>query len=462
MAVEQGLEQAIRDFSGSKRICIRLGAEGFTTVFSLMHATPEQLEGIVGRSGLANVDRSLSSFFEELKITPSLRLMRSVIAEEVNPLPASREADLDQAVNDALNSLSERERGVIKRRFGFVGWRIRTLDEVADVYKVTKARVCQIEAKVLRKLSFPFGLHRMQRFLALPANSFAYKIAGLDIVRADLETLEDILLQELGLEEIFPVWPNVARLAEADADDVSAAFSASQLEQLGVSLRDVYEKAKNGKYQKKAEPTSEDEKDQMPVYENRLLPDLDIPPEVIKLIGDKPLWEIKIPIRVYHAIKRRGIVTIGDVLAKTADELLKMRQFGNKGLNDLTYALGIYIRELMTQGLEPFSKERYLLEGINSLPEVSAGRFQPIARDRFSVKEYGAYLTFVRRILYLPDGESISFVTVAVAGELSAKNQAIQYLTKLLGIPTDRTRPKPEDSNNPDYLTFINPNLKST
>ncbi|MBG0819057.1 sigma-70 family RNA polymerase sigma factor [Planomonospora sp. ID82291] len=54
-----------------------------------------------------------------------------------------------------LDTLSERERGVIEMRFGISSGIAMTLDEIGRVYGVTRERIRQIETKVLSKLRHP-------------------------------------------------------------------------------------------------------------------------------------------------------------------------------------------------------------------------------------------------------------------------------------------------------------------
>ena len=54
-----------------------------------------------------------------------------------------------------LGSLSEREQRVLELRFGLVGDRPRTLEEVGQEFQVTRERIRQIEAKALSKLRHP-------------------------------------------------------------------------------------------------------------------------------------------------------------------------------------------------------------------------------------------------------------------------------------------------------------------
>ena len=55
-------------------------------------------------------------------------------------------------LNKALDTLPERERDVLKVRYGIGSDRAHTLEEVGREFKVTRERIRQIEAKALRKL----------------------------------------------------------------------------------------------------------------------------------------------------------------------------------------------------------------------------------------------------------------------------------------------------------------------
>ena len=65
----------------------------------------------------------------------------------------------------ALDSLTDRERQVVKLRFGLEDGRARTLEEVGKEFNVTRERIRQIEAKALRKLRHPSRSKRLKDFL---------------------------------------------------------------------------------------------------------------------------------------------------------------------------------------------------------------------------------------------------------------------------------------------------------
>ena len=77
-----------------------------------------------------------------------------LIADEQAESPYERAAEIlaNQALRDALENLSYRERRVLELRYGLGGQRPRTLDEVGQTFNVTRERIRQIENHALKKL----------------------------------------------------------------------------------------------------------------------------------------------------------------------------------------------------------------------------------------------------------------------------------------------------------------------
>ncbi|MCA9842835.1 MAG: sigma-70 family RNA polymerase sigma factor, partial [Cyanobacteria bacterium HKST-UBA03] len=72
---------------------------------------------------------------------------------------------LREDLTDVLSSLSPRERDVLRLRFGLDDGRQRTLEEVGQLFGVTRERIRQIEAKALRKLRHPNRSRRLKEYI---------------------------------------------------------------------------------------------------------------------------------------------------------------------------------------------------------------------------------------------------------------------------------------------------------
>ena len=72
---------------------------------------------------------------------------------------------LKEKMASVLRKLSPREERIIRMRFGFEDGTPRTLEEVGQVFAVTRERIRQIEAKALRKLRHPLRSGHVRTFL---------------------------------------------------------------------------------------------------------------------------------------------------------------------------------------------------------------------------------------------------------------------------------------------------------
>lgn len=81
------------------------------------------------------------------------------------PQDAASHTLLKEQLSDVLSTLTPREERVLRLRFGLEDGRARTLEEVGDVFNVTRERIRQIEAKALRKLRHPSRSKKLKDFL---------------------------------------------------------------------------------------------------------------------------------------------------------------------------------------------------------------------------------------------------------------------------------------------------------
>ena len=87
-------------------------------------------------------------------------------SDEKSPENIVIENNLSNEVNKLLNILSERERDIIKARFGLGGEEKETLETIGAKYEVTRERIRQIEAKALVKLRTSKRVDRLQGYVS--------------------------------------------------------------------------------------------------------------------------------------------------------------------------------------------------------------------------------------------------------------------------------------------------------
>ena len=83
----------------------------------------------------------------------------------LSPVDSASFSMLKEELEEAMASLTERERNVIKLRFGLDDGKTRTLEEVGKEFNVTRERIRQIEAKALRKLRHPSRSRKLRDYL---------------------------------------------------------------------------------------------------------------------------------------------------------------------------------------------------------------------------------------------------------------------------------------------------------
>ncbi len=88
-----------------------------------------------------------------------------------NPIKNANNGILRDKIEGLLKTLTYREREIVRLRYGLGDGYTYTLEEVGRIFKVTRERVRQIEAKALRKLQHPVRSQQLEGFLGSPVAS---------------------------------------------------------------------------------------------------------------------------------------------------------------------------------------------------------------------------------------------------------------------------------------------------
>jgi RNA polymerase primary sigma factor len=108
---------------------------------------PLSLDQTVGNEG----DSQLGDFIEDTGAVVALEAASFVL--------------LQDELRSVLSTLSDREAGVVRMRFGLVDGRAHTLDEIGRVYGVTRERIRQIESRTMSKLRHPSRSRTLRGYL---------------------------------------------------------------------------------------------------------------------------------------------------------------------------------------------------------------------------------------------------------------------------------------------------------
>ena len=145
----------------SRQLLQELGRESTTEeIAAEMNMTPERVRDIMK---LAQEPVSLETPIGEEEDSH----LGDFIPDDDAPAPQDSASYtlLKEEIAEVLHTLTPREEAVLRLRFGLEDGHTRTLEEVGEVFQITRERIRQIEAKALRKLRHPSRSKRLKDFL---------------------------------------------------------------------------------------------------------------------------------------------------------------------------------------------------------------------------------------------------------------------------------------------------------
>jgi RNA polymerase primary sigma factor len=188
--VKQAVTRAIADHSRTIRLPVHL----YDTI-SAIRKTTRTLNIEIGRSPTEEeIAQKMDMSVEKLRSVlqsaqPTLSLERPlkndddasqlsdfIEADQESPEEHVEKSMLRDDLENVINSLSPRERDVVRMRYGLDDGRIKTLEEIGQIFSVTRERVRQIEAKAIRKLRQPYRSSILRDYVLATPNSIERSI----------------------------------------------------------------------------------------------------------------------------------------------------------------------------------------------------------------------------------------------------------------------------------------------
>ncbi|MHC4759185.1 MAG: sigma-70 family RNA polymerase sigma factor, partial [Planctomycetota bacterium] len=177
--IRQAITRAIADYARTIRIPVHM----IETMSRLRNATKALLQRLGREPKIEEIAEEAGMTLEEarrvMKISKHpISLDRPIGDSEdsyfgdfiedddiESPVSSATQGMLKERIDHVLKTLSYREREIIKLRYGIGDGYTYTLEEVGRIFKVTRERVRQVEAKAIHKLQHPVRARKLEGFL---------------------------------------------------------------------------------------------------------------------------------------------------------------------------------------------------------------------------------------------------------------------------------------------------------
>jgi RNA polymerase primary sigma factor len=179
--IRQAITRAIADQGRTIRVPVHMG-ESINRLSRASQILQQELGREPTMEELAiHLEIPLDRVSEILRVAPEPLSLEMPVGEEddshladflqdsdtLSPSDATNRIVLREQLEQALDQLADRERDVIRMRYGLDDGFAHTLEEVGKHFRVTRERVRQIEAKALKKLRHPSKASVLREYLDL-------------------------------------------------------------------------------------------------------------------------------------------------------------------------------------------------------------------------------------------------------------------------------------------------------
>ncbi|MBQ0146101.1 MAG: sigma-70 family RNA polymerase sigma factor [Lachnospiraceae bacterium] len=177
--IKQSIMRALADQSRNIRVPVHV-AESINRLLKDQKELAQKLgheptvEELSEETGIPveKITEMLNSSLDSISIDSSVGDDNSTLQDYLSDDQSSSAPDfeitqkmLKEELNKALDSLDERERSVLEYRYGLKDGNVHTLEEIGNMYGITRERVRQIESRAIRRLKYTDDNQDLKEFL---------------------------------------------------------------------------------------------------------------------------------------------------------------------------------------------------------------------------------------------------------------------------------------------------------
>ena len=267
------------------------------------------------------------------------------------------EENIELALDRLQENKSEKYRDIVELVYGLRDKNVRSFKEVGELVGCTGQNVNMTVEKAKKKLSETIEYEKIRNKIGIPNNGFVRKYFQLHDIF--VEGNEPNLTQEQ-INDLMVEWQKCGeKLKEQRIEgmqqnllSITGFKSVSELVEKTTTKEELLKLIESNKlYMSEVEEIVQHSGLEFKFYEEKNYEN-----NVTLVDLDMPIERMDLSIRGFNALRRSGIETVGDIIDKTESELIELRNFGGKNLEELVAKLesmGLKLKEEVKQEVEP-------------------------------------------------------------------------------------------------------------